>query len=111
MAAPYVTGALILAHVRKTDTATADDEAWSDTCAAAVEEYIAWRLDGVTPSAGQEDAIRRAALQDGAAAYVERDAPHGILSMGPDGEAVRLGRDIARALIPVLTRVGTVGIG
>jgi len=110
MAAPYVTGALILTHAGVTTPAAADT-AWATTCADAVEEYIAWRLDGVAPSAGQEDAIIRAAVQDGTAAYVERSAPHGILTVGPEGDAVRLGRDIARALVPVLTRIGTVGIG
>jgi len=110
MAAPYVSGSAILTHVGVTSP-TAADTAWAGTCADAVEEYISWRLDGVSPSAGQEDAIIRAALQDGAAAYAERSAPHGILTVGPEGDVVRLGRDIARALIPVLTRIGTVGIG
>lgn len=101
MAAPYVTGALILTHVRK-GTPAADDEDWADTCAAAIEAVIAERLDGATPSAGKEAQIVRAALQDGAAAYLERDAPHGIQSVGPDGDVVRLGRAITRSLDAVL---------
>lgn len=108
----YVTGAAILAHARK-DSPTAADTAWAETCAAAVEGAIAYRLGGLT-YAEDSDAhaeLVRAALQDGAAAYADRDAPHGIVSTGPDGQATRVGRDIVRALAPVLDRLGEPGIG
>jgi hypothetical protein len=99
----YVTGSAILAHVRKADP-TADDTTWAGTCADAIEALIASRMAGVTITAGITDELERAALQDGAAAYVDRTAPHGVQSLGPDGEAVRLGADIGRTLRPVFLR-------
>ena len=110
MAAPYVTGAEILTHVRKSSPA-ADDTAWAQTCADAIEALIAYRLADVTITADIEAELVRAALQDGAAAYMDREAPHGVQSFGPDGESVRLGRDLARALYPVFIRYAGPGIG
>jgi hypothetical protein len=110
MAAPYVTGAMILAHVRKSSPA-ADDTAWAVACADAIESLIAYRMAGVTITAAMEDELIRAALQDGAAAYMDREAPHGVQSFGPDGESVRLGRDLSRALYPVFIRYAGPGIG
>lgn len=110
MAAPYVTGAAILTHVGKT-APTAAETAWAGVCADAIEAMIALRLDGATPSAGFEDELIRAALQDGAAAFMDKSAPHGVESLGPDGEVVRLGRDLNRALYPVFQRHLGPGIG
>lgn len=106
-----MTGALILAHVANTSPSAADT-AWAGTCAAAIEGAIADRLgDGaLTPTASQEAQIVAAALQDGAACYVSRKSPHGVLSIGPDGDAVRLGRDLLRELEPILYRIAP-GIG
>ena len=100
MAAPYVTGALILAHVAGGNTPSADtaDEDWADICAAAIEAIITDRLNGETPSAGFEARIVPAAIMDGAYMYQQRKAPSGILSVGIDGEAVRLGSFQTRAL-------------
>jgi len=110
VAAPYVTGSAILAHVRKADP-SADDSDWADACAAAIEARIAYRLASVTITADIEAELIRAALQDGAAAYNDRSAPHGVQSLGPDGETVRLGRNIARALEPVFLTYAGPGIG
>lgn len=108
---PYVTGAAILAHVGKTSP-TAGDTAWAASCADAIEAGIAARLDGETPSAGGVDELEVAALTDGAALFNSRAAPHGILSVGPDGDAVRLGADSLRAVHKVIVRVhGTAGYG
>ena len=100
MAAPYVTGTLILAHVAGGNTPSTEqaDEDWADLCADAIEAIISDRLGGVTPSAGFEARIIPAAIQDGAALYNARKAPHGVLSFGVDGEAVRLGSSQTRAL-------------
>ena len=106
---PYVTGAAILAHVKKSDPA-ADDSTWAGLCADAIESAIAHRLDGTTPSADTVNRLEVAALQDGAACYISRKAPHGILSTGPDGEAVRLGRDLLRECEPILYPIAP-GIG
>jgi len=107
---PYVTGAAILTQAGVTSP-TAADTAWATTCAAAVDGAITTLLAGVTPSASGTAELNRAALMDGVGAYVDRDAPHGILSLGPDGEAVRLGADVLRASWPVLRRYTLPGIG
>jgi hypothetical protein len=108
---PYVTGAQILTHVGK-GSPSPDDTAWADLCAGAIEGAIAERLDGNTPDADGVAELDVAALTDGAALFNSRGAPHGILSVGPDGEAVRLGSDTLRALLPVLHRIHpTAGIG
>jgi hypothetical protein len=106
---PYVTGAQILQHVAGSGTASADaeDVAWAGKCADAVEGAIASRLgDGAyTPTASQADQLEAAALQDGAALYMARKSPHGVLSIGPDGEVARLGSDILRACDAILYRI------
>lgn len=106
MAAPYVTGAAILQHVAGSGTPSADTEdvAWAGKCADAVEGAIAHALeDGAfTPTASQEAQLIGTALQDGAALYVARKAPHGVLSVSPDGDVARLGAAILRASWPVL---------
>jgi hypothetical protein len=108
---PYVTGAGILTHVRKSDP-DADDSDWADACAAAVEAAIAHRMADVTvdPGSNAEAELTRAALQDGAAAYIARKAPHGVIVVG-DGDATRLGADLVRSLEPVFRRYALPGIG
>ena len=100
MAAPYVTGTEILAHVAggATPSVAAEDVAWAAKCAAAIEAIIDDRLGDTTPTANFESRLQVAAEQDGAALYLSRKAPHGVLSMGVDGEAVRLGSFQTRAL-------------
>ena len=106
MAAPYVTGAEILQAVAGSGTPSvnAADVAWAATCAAAVEGAIAHRLeDGAfTPTASQEAQLQAAAVLDGAALYVARKAPHGVLSITNDGDIARLGAQILRACEPIL---------
>jgi hypothetical protein len=34
-----------------------------------------------------------------------RKSPHGVLSVGPDGDVARLGSDILRACDPILYRI------
>lgn len=107
----YVTGAAILTHVGKSSP-TAADTAWAGLCADAIEGAIASALDGETPSSGGVDQLEVAALTDGAALFNSRAAPHGIQSIGPDGDVVRLGADALRACKPVIVRVhSTAGIG
>ena len=113
MAAPYVTGDLILVHVGKTDDGpTGPNQVWADKCAAAIEGAIATRLEGQTPSAGNESELIAAALTDGAALFNTRNAPSGVQSLGPVGDVIRLGADSLRALRPVIARIHeTAGIG
>jgi hypothetical protein len=99
----YVTGSQILAQAG-VGTGTAAEQAWAAICAAAVEAAIATRLGTVTASDELADELAMAALSDGVMAYVSRDAPHGVLSVGPDATPVRLGADILRACRPVLLR-------
>ena len=114
MPAPYVTGSAILQHVAGSGAASTDAEdiAWAAVVAAAIEGAIASRLDdgAVTPTAAQDDQLSAAALQDGAALYVARKAPNGIVSFGPDGDIARLGSAQLRACEPILYRISP-GIG
>ena len=111
---PYVTGAQILQHVAGSGAPSADtdDVAWAATCAAAIEGAIAHRLgDGAfTPSSSQTAMLEAAALQDGAALYVARKAPHGVLSFTPDGDVARLGASLLRACEPIVFAINP-GIG
>ena len=92
---------------------SAEEEAWADACAAAVNAAYATRLNGysVEAASSAEDELGRAALLDGLAAYRDKDAPYGILSIGADGEAIRVGADIIRAGHPALMRYALPGIG
>ena len=110
---PYVTGAQILTHVGKSSP-TADETAWAGKCADAIEGAIHQRLNagGITPDASGVDELEVSALTDGAALFNSKNAPHGVLSLGIDGEVVRLGSDSLRACLPVLRRIHpTAGIG
>lgn len=108
MADEFVTGAEILTHAGSDAggvTPTPDDETWADEVAAALNAELVAALGDIEPDADQTARLHRAALDDGAAAYARRRAPHGILSVGPDGQAVRLGSDILIATKPVLRRI------
>jgi len=108
---PYVTGANILDHVDKSSP-SAYETAWAGLCADAIEGAIAARLDGETPDAGGVDELEVAARTDGAALFKSKSAPSGIQSIGPDGDAIRLGADSLRAVTPVIRRIHSVaGIG
>lgn len=107
----YVLGTDILTHVNK-GSPTAAETTWAGKCADAIEAAIVTRLEGQTPTTEGTNELIVAALTDGAALFNSKAAPNGILSMGPDGDAVRLGADSIRALRPVLARVhATAGIG
>lgn len=97
MAAPYVTSAEILAAVG-IGSPTAADTAWAGKCADAIEAIITERLDGATPSAGLEARLHVAAELDGARLFTTRASPHGVLSLGVDGDVVRLGSSQTFAL-------------
>jgi hypothetical protein len=102
VAAPYVTAAAILEHAGR-GSPTAEETAWAELVADALEAEIAHRLAGVTIDANLEAIVRRAAVQDGAAGFAERQAPHGVVNV--DGvDVIRLGRDLVRALGPVFRR-------
>ncbi len=108
---PYVTAAQILTNVGK-GAGTAQEQADAALCAAAIEGAIATRLEGEIPSAGGTDELEVAALLDGSALFNSLATPHGIASIGIDGDAVRLGADSLRALKPVIARVHSMaGIG
>ncbi len=114
----YVTAAQILAACGKTvpplvSVPQADTD-WATLCAAAIEGAIHARLDagGITPDASGIDELEVSAVLDGAALFNSKAAPHGVLSLGIDGEAVRLGADSLRACLPVLRRIHpTAGVG
>ena len=93
-------------------TPSADQAAWATTCAAAVNAAIETRLNGATidsPSNG-EDELARAAVLDGLEFFRSKDARFGILSVGPDGEPVRVAIDLLWS-VPVIARYAAPGIG
>lgn len=109
----YVTGAEILTAAGVT-APTADETAWAGVCAASVQAAIDTRMEGQTIGAGDDvdDELQRSAVIDGVSAYLSKDAPHGILNVGPDGDVTRLGADVLRASLPVIQRHHpTAGIG
>lgn len=103
------TGAAIVVGLGTTGV----DAAWADLCAAQVNAAIETRLNGYSPAtdSAAEIELTRTALLDGIAAYKDRDAPHGILSVGPDGEVARTGSDIVRWSAPAIARYAIPGIG
>ena len=108
---PYVTGTQILVNVGK-GVGTAQEIADAQKCADAIENAIALRLDGETPTAGGIDELEIAALLDGSALFNALATPHGLASIGMDGDVIRLGADSLRACKPVIARVhSTAGIG
>lgn len=106
-------GAAILAQVLGSSTATAADTTWAGLCAAAVNAAAETGLNGYVPAAASnaEAELARAVLLDGIAAYKDRDAPAGVMSVGPDGAPVRLRPDTLRAAWPVIRRYAPPGIG
>lgn len=115
MAAPYVTGTLITTNVLAAGaTPTAQQIIDAQNVADEIEAAIAVRLEGETPSAGAEDMLKIAALLDGSARFNSLSTPHGIASIGPDGDVVRLGAASLRALNPVIAMIHSragIGIG
>lgn len=113
MATAYVDGSAILAQARPGVTPSAADTSWAGLCADAVNAAIAHDLGSyeVVEDSDAELALTRCALLDGVAAYADRDAPAGILSMGPDGQPVRVRADVLRACVPVIHRYTLPGIG
>lgn len=109
---PYVTGEDVLTHVGQDNPSDADT-AWADICAAAIEGLIAHRLFDIVvdPGSHAENELIAAARNDAAAMYTRRKTPHGIVNVGPDQDAARLGPDATIALGPVLLRLAGPGIG
>ena len=111
---PYVTGAAILQHVAGSGTPSSDTEdvAWAALCAASIEGAIATRLEdgALTPTASQVAQLNVAALQDGAALYLGRKTPGGVLVLGDGTEVVRLGSAQLRACETILYPISP-GIG
>jgi hypothetical protein len=109
----YVTGPEILTAAG-VGTGDAAEQAWATTCAAAVQAAIDTRMADVTVEASSDadDELQRAAVIDGVAAYLAKDAPQGVLNVGPDGAPVRVSADVLRACVPVIERHHpTAGIG
>ena len=105
------TGAEILTAAGK-GSPTAEETAWAAACALAVNAAIATLLDGFTVTAGEnpDDELARSAILDGVEAFRAKDARMGILSVGPDGEPMRVSTDILWS-IPVIRRYVMPGIG
>ena len=91
---------------------TAGETAWAADCAAAVNAAIETRLNGYTVASpsNAEDELTRSALLDGLEYFRSKDARFGILSVGPDGEPVRVAVDLLWS-VPVIARYATPGMG
>lgn len=106
-----VDGGAILTAASKASPSTEESD-WADVCAAAVNAAIETRLNGYTvdsPS-NAEDELTRAAVLDGLEFFRSKDARFGILSVGPDGEPVRVAVDLLWS-VPVIARYATPGMG
>lgn len=81
-------------------------------CAAAVNAAILTRLNGYSVSSPSqaEDELSRSALLDGLEFFRSKDARFGVLSVGPDGEPVRVAVDLLWS-VPVIGRYATPGMG
>jgi len=120
--AQWVTGAGILAAVGVSSPAAADDAAWSEACAAAVNAGIDHRLYGMPyvgapveppppldPAAYAE--VTYAATIAGAEAYKRREAVYGLTGyVDLEGAAIRVARDYLAGIDPILARYATIGI-
>ncbi len=91
---------------------TADETSWAATCAAAVNSAITTRLNGYTvvASSDAEKELTRSALLDGLEFFRSKDARFGVLTVGPDGDPVRVAVDILWS-VPVIGRYAIPGIG
>lgn len=110
----FVDADAILTAVGKPGLTDPDPDAvWAGQCADAVNAAIETALNGydvVADSAAEAELIR-CALVDGQGAYMDRDAPQGVLTVGPDGAPVRLRADVLRSCVPVIDRYAIPGIG
>jgi len=119
--AEWTTGTGILAAVGVT-APTAEDSAWSEACAAAVNAGIDVRMRGVAyvsppidppvpidPAAYPE--LTYAATIAGAEAYKRREAVYGLTGyVDLEGAAIRVARDYLEGVAPIIARHATVGI-
>ena len=109
----WITGAGILAHVRIT-TPTADESAWADACAGAVnagiDRVLAWADRPETdppwtepPEASSE--IEAIALLAGAECFARRSAPFGVTGYADiQGVAICVARDYLEGVRPQIDR-------
>lgn len=115
----WITGAELLAYVAGTTTPGADDAAWADDVAAAVNAAVTHELDYpvtyVDPlPLDMVSDLHVAALAIGAERMKRREAPFGIAGYDVSGGAVRLSADDLMAGRVAITRwawTATVGIG
>ena len=110
-----VTGDAIMLAAGKTPVVTppaGSEQAWANTCAASVNAAIETRLNGYTVAAASnaEAELTKSALLDGLEAFRSKDARFGILTVGPDGDPVRVAVDILWS-VPVIARYAIPGIG
>jgi hypothetical protein len=121
--AEWTTGTGILAAVGVTSP-TAEDSAWSEACAAAVNAGIDVRMRG-TPAAAPPieppppleldpaayPELTYAATIAGAEAYKRREAVYGLTGyVDLEGAAIRVARDYLEGVAPIIARHATVGI-
>jgi hypothetical protein len=102
----YVTGAEVLTFVGAS-APSADEEAWADACAAAVESAITERLGGavIADPSGALDELKVAARIAAAEAYKRKEAIFGVTGFADlQGNAVRVARDYMDGVRPIVDR-------
>ena len=108
------TGDTIMRAASKTPATSTpgSEQEWAEICAADVVAAIETRLNGYTVAAASnaEAELTKSALLDGLEAFRSKDARFGILTVGPDGDPVRVAVDILWS-VPVIARYAIPGIG
>ena len=106
-----VDGDAILTAASK-DNPSTDEQDWADLCAGAVNAAIGTRLNGysVEAASNAEAELSRSALLDGLEFFRSKDARFGVLTVGPDGEPVRVAVDLLWS-VPVIARYAVPGMG
>jgi hypothetical protein len=123
MSTAWVSAEEILVAVGHTDPSAASpaETAWAEACAAAVNEGIDLKLEGVAFVMPLADLLVSppplpaelvlAARFAGTEAFKRREATFGLTGfVDLQGAAIRIARDYLEAVAPIIARYATVGI-
>jgi hypothetical protein len=108
----WVTAETILARAGAPATPSADDTAWAEACADAINAGLDRRLEGalyVSPPPPPE--LVWVAQTAGVEAYKRREAIFGITGyVDLQGAAIRVARDYLESAAPIIARYATLGL-
>ena len=100
---------VILLAGKTTPTPGSADDVRADLAVAAVNAAVRRLI--VTTSAALEAELDRAALLDALDAFRAFDVRNGVLTVGPDGDPVRIGSQLIPASLAAFARYEAPGIG